>query len=123
MPPQYVARINSTIRGNCKVTKDVIGRHVNAPIGISITKLLCPKTRNNVAPKAMIIAVVERNNMVRPIISFFGNLKRKSCSAKRAVRIDKNINNDVTAVNNDIAIEIENTENAMLLVKIGIPDS
>lgn len=105
------------------MTKDVIGRHVNAPIGMSINKFLCPKTRNNVAPKAMIIAVVERNNMVRPIISFVGNLKRKSCSAKRAVRIDKNINNDVTPVNNDIASEIANIVNATLLEKIGIPDS
>ncbi|PWA92250.1 hypothetical protein CTI12_AA081520 [Artemisia annua] len=118
-----LALIKSARRGNCNYTKDVIGRHVNAPIGISIHEFSCPNTRNNVAPKATIIVVVEMNNMTRPIINLRGNSNRKFCSAKRVVRMDKNINRDVTDVNNDTASDNANITKAGLLVKMDIPDS
>ncbi|GKA24486.1 hypothetical protein Tco_0710519 [Tanacetum coccineum] len=90
------------------------GRHINAAIGIRIQEFVWPNIRNRVALKATIMAVIEMN------INFVGKLKRKSSSAKRVVRIDKNINSDVVDVNSDMASDIANMVKASL-EKTGIP--
>ncbi|KAJ9550918.1 hypothetical protein OSB04_014963 [Centaurea solstitialis] len=81
------------------------------------------ETWNKVALKATIIAVVEKNRVYIPKIIRLGNRIRKSCSAKRAVRIDENINSEVQDVNSDIASDIAKIVKAILFLNIGLPDS
>ncbi|KAJ9536756.1 LOW QUALITY PROTEIN: hypothetical protein OSB04_un000060 [Centaurea solstitialis] len=76
---------------------------------------ICDMTRNKVALKATIIAVVEKNRVYIPKIIRLGNRIRKSCSAKRAVRIDENNNSEVQDVNSDIASDIAKIVKAVLL--------
>lgn len=109
--------------GNCRFTKESIGSYAKTAIGIRIHLFLWPNTRYNVAPKATIIAVVEMNRVDKPIHKLRGNSPRRPFSEKGAVIIDKNINIDVKAADNEMASDIANTIKAMLLVKIGIPVS
>ena len=59
-------------------------------IGINVISLV--KTKRQVALKATTMPAIEVKSVVSPKTNFDGNDTRKSISAKRAVRIDKNIN-------------------------------
>ncbi|KAL7591478.1 hypothetical protein Lser_V15G33250 [Lactuca serriola] len=118
---KWVDRNRSTMRGNCRVTKNEIGIKANPHIGASIHGFLSQKTRNNVALKATIIAVVEINKAQIPISNRLGRLTRKSISAKRAVRMDKNTSNAVLDANSEIASDIAKIEKAMSFLNKGAP--
>ncbi|KAJ9550900.1 hypothetical protein OSB04_014945 [Centaurea solstitialis] len=81
------------------------------------------KTMYTIALKPTIIAVVESNNAQKSIISLLGKLIKKSCSAKRAVRTDKNTSNAVVDVNSDIASDAAKMMKAMSFLNKGMPDS
>lgn len=119
----WVDQNKSTMRGNCRVTKDEIGIKANAHIGANIHGFLSQKTRNNVALKATIIAVVESNKAQIPISNRLGRLTKKSFSEKRAVKIDKNTSNAVLDVNSEIASDIAKIVNAISLLNKGVPVS
>lgn len=118
---KWVDRNRSTIRGNCRVTKNEIGMKANPHIGPSIHVFSSQKTRNNVALKATIIAVVEINKAQIPISNRLGRLTRKSFSAKRAVRIDKNTNNAVVDANSEMASDIAKIVNPTSFLNKGAP--
>ncbi|KAJ0800116.1 hypothetical protein HanPI659440_Chr03g0099291 [Helianthus annuus] len=69
------------------------------------------------------MAVVESNKEQRPIIRRLGKRTRKSCSAKRAVRIDKNTNSAVADENSEIASAIAKTVKAVSFINTGTPVS
>lgn len=75
----------------------------------------------NVAVKATIIVAMETNRDVKPTISLKGSNLRKSLSAYRDVRMDRNINMDVEAANNEIAFDIAKTLKDISLNRIGNP--
>lgn len=114
-------RIISIRRGNCNVTNKVTGRQANAATGIRVQALFLPKTRYSVALKAIIMDVMERNKVTKPIINLFGREYRKSPSEYRAVRMDKNINKEAVDEKRERASETANTINAVLVEKIGKP--
>ena len=64
--------MRSTRRGNYKDTKEVIGRPADMTVGISTRPLFYPKTRYTVELKAIIMVIMERNRVIRPIISLLG---------------------------------------------------
>ncbi|KAF5818828.1 hypothetical protein HanXRQr2_Chr02g0070531 [Helianthus annuus] len=118
---KYVDLKRSTMRGNCRPTKKVIGMKANTHIGASILNFPLQKTRNRVALKATIMAVVESNKEKSPMNNLFGKLNRKSFSAKRAVKIDKNTSNEVLDANREIASDIANIMNAGSFLNKGVP--
>jgi len=75
----------------------------------------------NVAVKAIIMVAIEISNKIKPHMSFSGNDLRKSLSAYRDVRIDKNININAVEVNNDIASEMAKMTKHAFLTKMGLP--
>ncbi|GKC41792.1 hypothetical protein Tco_1059514, partial [Tanacetum coccineum] len=78
------------------------------------------KTKNKIALKANIIALVERNNKQRAISNRLGKLSKKSFSANRVVRIDKNTNSEVEAENSEIASDIAKTVKAICFLNNGM---
>lgn len=71
--------------------------------------------------KAAIIVTIETNNPIKPVMSFKGNDLRKSCSAYREVRIDKNISIEVEELNKDRALHKEKTIKEAWFTKTGVP--
>ncbi|KAL0462810.1 UNVERIFIED_CONTAM: hypothetical protein Slati_0168600 [Sesamum latifolium] len=63
------------------------------------------RIKYNAAPKDAIIVMMVKNKVVSPKINFVGKDLRKSFSAYRAVRIPKNINSNVDALNINSALE------------------
>ncbi|PWA59554.1 hypothetical protein CTI12_AA390800 [Artemisia annua] len=104
---EYADRYKSTTRGSCRETIAAIGMH---------------KTKNKIALKANIIALVERNNRKRAISNRLGKLSKKSF-ANRAVRIDKNTNSEVEAENREIASDIAKIVKVICFLNRGMPVS
>lgn len=67
------------------------------------------------APKATIIATMEMNNVISPMMSLRGSDSRKSSSAQRDVRIPKNMNTAVEEENNPTASAAAKTKKERLL--------
>lgn len=72
-----------------------------------------------VAVKATSIDAMEKKSVARPIINLFGKVSRKSSSAYREVRIDKNINMEITEENNANASVTVKTMNGLVEGKLG----
>nr|GEX64040.1 hypothetical protein [Tanacetum cinerariifolium] len=117
---KYVDRYKSFTRGSSREAIAAISMHVNAPIGASIHGLRSQNTKNKIALKANIIALVERNNMQREISNRLGKLSKKSFSANRVVRIDKNTNSEVEAENSKIASDIAKIVKAICFLNRGM---
>lgn len=71
--------------------------------------------------KARTIEMMDTNNASSPIISFDGNLVRKSSSAYREVRIDKNITIDVTDEKRATEFDKINMSNHNFFLNLGKP--
>ncbi|GKB74167.1 hypothetical protein Tco_0935579 [Tanacetum coccineum] len=67
--------------------------------------------------------IAESNKVQRPISNRLGKLTKKSSSAKRAVRIDRNTNNAVLDAISEIAYDTAKIANAMFFVNKGMPVS
>ena len=80
-----------------------------------------PNTRYSAELKAVIIDVMEMNRVRRPIINLFGKAYRKSSSAYRAVRIDKNVRMAAVDEKRERASETAKMMKAFSTVKIGYP--
>ncbi|PKI32873.1 hypothetical protein CRG98_046737 [Punica granatum] len=77
--------------GSCNIIKRATGTEVSAMIGKKIQLNLSLRTIYSAAPNATIMVAMARNKDANPNINLFGRARRKSSSAYRAVRIDKNI--------------------------------
>ena len=75
----------------------------------------------NVAVKAIIMVAIDTKSNIRPVMSFKGNDMRKSLSAYREVRIDRNIRTEAVEENNDIAFNVANTTKLGLFSKTALP--
>lgn len=75
----------------------------------------------NVAVKATIIVAIDTNKDVRPTMSLKGSTFRKSVSAYRDVRIDRNNKTEVEEANNETAFDIAKTLKDACLSRIGDP--
>ncbi|KAI8027801.1 Receptor-like protein 44 [Camellia lanceoleosa] len=67
------------------------------------------------------MVAIQRNNVTKPIISLWRRTWRKSSSAYREVRMDKNIRREVVDMNRAIASETTKMINAFSVEKIGSP--
>lgn len=117
----YVDLIISLRRGNCKDINKVTGKHTNRLNGMMIKDFSCPKAMYIAAPKAIIRVAIERNKLTSPIINLFGREYRKSASAQRELRIDKNMNNEAEEENKESAFETVKMINGLFPEKIGNP--
>ena len=75
------------------------------------------------AQKVIIIVAIERIRVERPTIIFLGKDLRKSSSAERGVRMQRNINNEVEAESRDRASYIIKTIKTFSFKKVGMPES
>ena len=75
------------------------------------------------AQKVIIIVAIERIRVERPTIIFLGKDLRKSSSAERGVRMQRNINNEAEAESRDRASDIIKTIKPFSFKKVGVPES
>lgn len=117
----YVDLIISFKRPYCKDINNVTGRQANKARGTMIKDFPRPKTMYIVAPKAIIIDAMERNKLIRPIINLFGRVKRKSASAQRELRMDKNINTEAVDAHKEREFAKANRIKGFCLLNMGNP--
>lgn len=115
----------STRSGNCWKAKSITGTEAIRATGMVGAHLIIRfwKVMKKVAVKATIMVAIEISNKMRPHMSFNGNDTRKSLSAYREVRIDRNISIEAVEVNNDMAFDMAKTTKDDLLTKTGLPVS
>ena len=105
----------STQSGRCSPRNKIIA----TPAKVIITKgnhaISLLKTTKQVALKATNMPTIEMKSVVSPNTNFNGNDQRKSISAKRDVRIDKNINIEEEEETSAIASDMKNTLNHLAL--------
>ena len=107
--------------GRCSPRNKIIA----TPAKVIITKgnhaISLLKTTKQVALKATNMPTIEMKSVVSPNTNFNGNDQRKSISAKRDVRIDKNTNIEVEDDNSAIASNMKNTLNQIFFKRRGVP--
>lgn len=72
MPCPYVEDIKATRRGNCKSTKETIGKQASVATDASTNAFFCPNTIYTVALKLIVMSVMERNRVNKPRIRLLG---------------------------------------------------
>ena len=122
MPGLYVERNMSARRGNCISMNRVTGKVAKQMMGMKIHVCPCSIIKR-AAEKAIIIVAIEKKRVERPMIIFLGKDSRKSSSAKRDVRIPKNIKTEVEEENRDRASDIIKSMNNFSCKNIGMPES
>lgn len=99
----------------------VTGQQAIVQIGIAAQCRLCLIISTSVAEKATIMAVTEKNNVVRPKTSFNGRDILKSCSCIVDVMMDKKTTTEVSEKQRDNASEVAKTEKGVVLRSRGRP--
>lgn len=92
-------------------------------IGPTIHANRWPSTMKKVALNATSIDAIEQKRVIKPSINLFGRDSRKSSSAYRDVRMDKNINIEVTDENRAKASDMAKIMKDLKPKKIGVPSS
>ncbi|PKI52043.1 hypothetical protein CRG98_027575 [Punica granatum] len=107
--------------GSCNIIKRATGTEVSAMIGKKIHLNLSLRTICSAAPNATIMVAMARNKDANPNINLFGSTRRKSSSAYRAVRIDKNIKMAVVEEKRAKASDAANNMKTCLFKNSGVP--
>ena len=121
MPHPYVERTSSTSRGYCNNKNNVTGTTASKITGAAIQCISSRITSESAALNATIVAAIETNNEISPSVNLFGKAYKKSSSAKRELRTDKNTSTEVVEENNATASDITNRIKTASRKKSGFP--